>query len=436
MRESVASNAAFLAKPRDRRLQLGLALARLVRVGNLSVQLPNGDIHHFEGAEPGPAASLIINDPRTIAKTIYSGSLGFSEAYLKGWWDSPGLTEMLLLGTANEASWDDAINGKTWMRIMSKIMHRLRPNTRKGAQRNIADHYDLGNDFYELWLDPSMTYSAALFDTGSNSLEAAQQRKMRRVCEQLQLAPGKTLLEIGCGWGGFSELAAREYGAEVVAITLSREQLAYAQKRIAQAGLNDKVTVKLQDYRDVQGSFDAVASIEMIEAVGEEYWPVYFSTLRDRLRPGGLACIQAITIAERYFEGYRTAADFIQRYVFPGGMLSSASRLIGPACNGARRTGSAWIMPRPCGIGRRRSRMPGPASPSYPRRRPAMTPGSRDYGNIIWRIAKPVSARNGRMSGIFCWRAKSRSDRCCGRNLQRDAGEDLAGNTVIRGIGE
>jgi cyclopropane-fatty-acyl-phospholipid synthase len=327
MRESVASNAAFLAKPRDRRLQLGLALARLVRVGNLSVQLPNGDIHHFEGAEPGPAASLIINDPRTIAKTIYSGSLGFSEAYLKGWWDSPGLTEMLLLGTANEASWDDAINGKTWMRIMSKIMHRLRPNTRKGAQRNIADHYDLGNDFYELWLDPSMTYSAALFDTGSNSLEAAQQRKMRRVCEQLQLAPGKTLLEIGCGWGGFSELAAREYGAEVVAITLSREQLAYAQKRIAQAGLNDKVTVKLQDYRDVQGSFDAVASIEMIEAVGEEYWPVYFSTLRDRLRPGGLACIQAITIAERYFEGYRTAADFIQRYVFPGGMLSSASRL-------------------------------------------------------------------------------------------------------------
>lgn len=327
MRESVASNAAFLAKPRDRRLQLGLALARLVRVGNLSVQLPNGDIHHFEGAEPGPAASLIINDPRTIAKTIYSGSLGFSEAYLKGWWDSPGLTEMLLLGTANEASWDDAINGKTWMRIMSKIMHRLRPNTRKGAQRNIADHYDLGNDFYELWLDPSMTYSAALFDTGSNSLEAAQQRKMRRVCEQLQMAPGKTLLEIGCGWGGFSELAAREYGAEVVAITLSREQLAYAQKRIAQAGLNDKVTVKLQDYRDVQGSFDAVASIEMIEAVGEEYWPVYFSTLRDRLRPGGLACIQAITIAERYFEGYRTAADFIQRYVFPGGMLSSASRL-------------------------------------------------------------------------------------------------------------
>ncbi len=327
MRESVASNAAFQAKPRDRRLQLGLALARLVRVGNLSVQLPNGDIHHFEGPEPGPAASLIINDPRTIAKTIYSGSLGFSEAYLKGWWDSPGLTEMLLLGTANEASWDDAINGKTWMRIMSKIMHRLRPNTRKGAQRNIADHYDLGNDFYELWLDPSMTYSAALFDTGSNSLEAAQQRKMRRVCEQLQLAPGKTLLEIGCGWGGFSELAAREYGAEVVAITLSREQLAYAQKRIAQAGLNDKVTVKLQDYRDVQGSFDAVASIEMIEAVGEEYWPVYFSTLRDRLRPGGLACIQAITIAERYFEGYRTAADFIQRYVFPGGMLSSASRL-------------------------------------------------------------------------------------------------------------
>jgi len=327
MQESVVSSTAFPAKPRDKRLQLGLQLARLVRVGNLTVQLPGGDIHHFDGAEPGPAASLIINDPRTIAKTIYSGSLGLSEAYLRGWWDSPGLTDMLQLGTANEASWDDMINGRPWMRVLSKIMHKLRPNTRKGAKRNIADHYDLGNDFYELWLDPSMTYSAALFDTGSNSLEAAQLRKMRRVCEQLQLAPGKRVLEIGCGWGGFAELAAREYGAEVVAITLSREQLSYAQKRIEQAGLADKVTLRLQDYRDVRGSFDAIASIEMIEAVGEEYWPAYFATLRDRLHPGGLACIQAITIAERYFETYRTAADFIQRYVFPGGMLSSPSRL-------------------------------------------------------------------------------------------------------------
>ncbi len=327
MQESILDGVALRTKPRDRRLQLGLQLGHLVRVGNLTIQLPGGEIHSFEGAEPGPTATLIINDPRTIAKTIYRGSLGFSEAYLKGWWDSPMLSDMLLLGTSNEASWDLAISGKPWMRFLSKIMHRLRPNTRKGSQRNIADHYDLGNDFYELWLDPSMTYSAAMFGDETNSLEAAQQSKMRRVCERLQLAPGKKLLEIGCGWGGFAEMAARDYGAQVVAITLSREQQAFAQRRIARAGLADKVAVKLQDYRDTQGSFDAIASIEMIEAVGEEYWPAYFGTLRERLAPGGLACLQAITIAERYFEAYRSAADFIQRYVFPGGMLSSLSRL-------------------------------------------------------------------------------------------------------------
>jgi cyclopropane-fatty-acyl-phospholipid synthase len=327
MSETAVDRLTFPAKPRNRYLQLGLQLGHLVRVGHLTVELPSGDVHNFAGSEPGPTATLIINDPRTIAKTVYSGSLGFSEAYLKGWWDSPTLTEMLLLGTANEASWDAMIDGKPWMRFLSKLMHKLRPNTRSGSKRNIADHYDLGNDFYELWLDPSMTYSAALFGNGANDLESAQKSKMRRICNQLQLSPGKKLLEIGCGWGGFAELAASEFGADVVAITLSREQLAYAQARIARAGLADKVELRLQDYRDVKGSFDAIASIEMIEAVGESYWPTYFATLRDRLRPTGLACIQAITIAERYFEGYRSAADFIQRYVFPGGMLASPSRL-------------------------------------------------------------------------------------------------------------
>ena len=327
MSESAVNSLTLSTKRRNRHLQLGLQLGHLVRVGHLTVQLPGGDIHKFEGPEPGPAATLIINDPRTIAKTVYGGSLGFSEAYLKGWWDSPTLTEMLLLGTANEASWDALIDGKPWMRFLSKLMHKLRPNTRSGSKRNIADHYDLGNDFYEQWLDPSMSYSAAMFDQGTNSLEAAQKTKMRRICNALQLSPGKKLLEIGCGWGGFAELAASEFGVDVVAITLSREQLTYAQARIARAGLSDRVQVKLQDYRDVQGSFDAIASIEMIEAVGEAYWPTYFATLHDRLRPDGLACIQAITIAERYFEGYRAAADFIQRYIFPGGMLASPSRL-------------------------------------------------------------------------------------------------------------
>ncbi len=324
---SSSSNTPPHAQPRDKRLQLGLQLGHLVRVGNLTVHLPGGAVHKFEGAEPGPTATLIINDARTIAKTVTGGSLGFSEAYLKGWWDSPTLTEMLELGTANEASWDAMINGKPLMRFLSKVVHKFRPNTRSGSKRNIADHYDLGNDFYQLWLDPTMTYSSAMFSTGSNNLETAQRAKMRRICNTLQLAPGKKVLEIGCGWGGFAEMAATEFGAEVVGITLSREQLAYGQQRIAKAGLADKVTLKLQDYRDVQGSFDAIASIEMIEAVGEEYWPTYFRAVRDRLKPSGHACIQAITIAEKYFADYRKAADFIQRYVFPGGMLASPSRL-------------------------------------------------------------------------------------------------------------
>ncbi len=327
MSDSAYESLAVQPAERDRRLQLGLQLGRLVRVGRLALQLPSGAVHKFEGAEPGPAATLIVNDARAIAKTIYGGSLGFSEAYMKGWWDSPGLTDMLLLGTANEASWDALIAGKFWTRLLSKFIHKFRPNTRRGSKRNIADHYDLGNDFYKLWLDESMTYSAGIFTPGTQSLEAAQREKLRQICRSLQLTPGQRVLEIGCGWGSFAELAATEFGVEVVGITLSREQLAYGQERIAKAGLTDKVVLKLQDYRDVQGRFDAIASVEMIEAVGEDYWPVYFDTIKNRLKPGGLACVQAITIAERYFADYRKTADFIQRHVFPGGMLASPSRL-------------------------------------------------------------------------------------------------------------
>jgi cyclopropane-fatty-acyl-phospholipid synthase len=206
-------------------------------------------------------------------------------------------------------------------------MHRLRPNTRKGSRKNIADHYDLGNDFYAEWLDDSMTYSSALFANGENDLRTAQLEKYRRLCRSLDLKPGMTVLEIGCGWGGFAEVAASEFGATVTGITLSKEQLAYAQERMKKAGLSDKVTLKLEDYRDTKGQFDRIASIEMFEAVGEEYWPVYFQTVRNRLAPGGKAGIQVITLADRFFADYRKTADFIQRYVFPGGMLPSPSRL-------------------------------------------------------------------------------------------------------------
>jgi cyclopropane-fatty-acyl-phospholipid synthase len=312
--------------PRDRRLRLGLRFAKLIQSGRLQLVLPDGSMHEFEGRDPGPAATLIVKDARMVAKLAFGGSLGLCEAYLDNMWDSPNVTEVLRLGCANEMAFDSMLRGNKFARFASWVMHRLRPNTRKGARKNIAEHYDLGNDFYQAWLDPSMTYSSAVFD-GQNDLESAQVQKYRKLCQALELKPGMTVLEIGCGWGGFAEIAAGEFGAHVTGITLSREQLVYAQARMAKAGLSDRVTLRLEDYRDTRGKFDRIASIEMFEAVGEEYWPAYFATLRERLEPGGRAGIQVITIADRLFADYRKTADFIQRYVFPGGMLPSPSRL-------------------------------------------------------------------------------------------------------------
>jgi cyclopropane-fatty-acyl-phospholipid synthase len=313
--------------PRDRRLRLLLQFARMIAVGKLNIVLPDGSTHHFEGGTPGPHATLNVKDPRMVARLAFHGCLGLCEGYLDGMWDSPNVTEVLRFGCANEEAFDSMLRGKPWARFASWLMHRLRPNTRKGARRNISEHYDLGNDFYAAWLDPSMTYSSAIFDKGENSLEAAQARKYRALCEALKLEPGMRVLEIGCGWGGFAELAAREFGVKVTGITLSREQLAYAQARIERAGLSAQVELRLQDYRDTPGVFDRIASIEMFEAVGEEYWPTYFETLRERLVPGGLAGLQVITIADRFFADYRKTADFIQRYIFPGGMLPCPARL-------------------------------------------------------------------------------------------------------------
>jgi cyclopropane-fatty-acyl-phospholipid synthase len=315
------------AKPRDRRLRLALQFAKMLRAGKLNMVLPDGSAHHFEGVEPGPSATLIVKDPRMVAKLAFGGCLGLCEGYLDGLWDSPNVTEVLKLGTANEVAWDNMLRGKNWARFASWLMHKLRPNTRKGSRKNISEHYDMGNDFYAEWLDPSMTYSSAIFENGSQDLQAAQERKYRKLCQALDLRPGMSVLEIGCGWGGFAEMAAKEFGATVTGITLSTEQLAYAQARMAKAGLADRVTLKLQDYRDTRGVFDRIASIEMFEAVGEEYWPVYFQTVRDRLAPGGRAGLQVITIADRFFADYRKTADFIQRYIFPGGMLPSPTRL-------------------------------------------------------------------------------------------------------------
>ena len=329
-------------RPRDRRLRLALRMAKMIRVGTLTLVLPDRSTHRI-AASPEPAAMIVLHDARAIARLMTRGSLGLAEAYVEGWWDSPDILQVMALASANEAEWDEFLRGQPLIRAMQRVLHRLRPNSRRGAARNIIAHYDLGNDFYASWLDPTMTYSAALFAApegsgAKESLHAAQLRKMRRIAETLDLRPGMRVLEIGCGWGGFAELAAGEYGAEVLGITLSPAQLAYGQARIAAAGLAEKVMLRCQDYRDVSGHFDAIVSVEMIEAVGETYWPTYFATLRERLRPGGKAMIQAITIADRLFADYRHTADFIQRHIFPGGMLASPARLREEVA----RAGLAW----------------------------------------------------------------------------------------------
>lgn len=252
--------------------------------------------------------------------------MGWAEGYMEGEWDSPDIVALVRWAIGNEAAIENVFAGHPILQFFNRLIHLGRSNTRRGSRKNISYHYDLGNDFYKLWLDPSMTYSSALYK-GEESLESAQLNKYRRICELLELKAGQKILEVGCGWGGFAELAAREFGAQVEGITLSQEQLNFAQNRIANAELSEQVHFSLTDYRDLSGDFDHIVSIEMFEAVGEEHWQDYFSVLKERLKPGGSAVLQIITICEERFENYRKSADFIQRYIFPGGMLPSLTAL-------------------------------------------------------------------------------------------------------------
>jgi cyclopropane-fatty-acyl-phospholipid synthase len=331
--------------PRDRWTRLGLAMANMISVGTLSVVLPDGSLHRV-ARTPAPEATFVIRHPSAFRRLITGGGVGLAEAYIEGLWESPDIGAVMRLATANEAEWLEALKGRPLLRIANRILHLLRPNTRQGARRNIIDHYDLGNEFYAAWLDPGMTYSSALFTSPEQTLEQAQAEKIHALCRALTLAPGMEVLEIGCGWGGFAEIAAREYGARVTGLTLSPSQLQLAQERIARAGLAERVELRLQDYRDVQGSFDRIASIEMFEAVGERYWPTYFNVLRDRLRPGGRAGLQTISIAGHLWADYRRGADFIQRHVFPGGMLPTPGKL----AEHASAAGLHWLEERWFGL--------------------------------------------------------------------------------------
>jgi cyclopropane-fatty-acyl-phospholipid synthase len=305
-----------------RMVRLALGFGSKLRRGILDVILPDGRTVRLGGAEPGPHAVMKPRDFGFAGRLLRGGDIGIAEAYLRGEWDTPDLTQFLYLFCVNHDLTQSMLSDKPLVRYVQRARHWFNRNTRRQARRNIYAHYDIGNAFYSAWLDPGMTYSSALFEDHTPDLTAAQNNKYRRLAEAIDLRPEQKLLEIGCGWGGFAEYAARR-GAKVVGLTISKEQRDFAQQRIHLAGLAEKVDIRLQDYRDERGHYDRIASIEMIEAVGEQFWPKYFSQLRDRLLPGGLAGIQTITIQDKLFHTYRREVDFIQRYVFPGGMLPS-----------------------------------------------------------------------------------------------------------------
>jgi len=315
-----------LLVPLYRRFLAGL-LDRL-DYGCLSVTLPDGGTMTGHGqAEADLKAGITLHSYRALRRLLLGGDVGFAEAYVAGDWDTPDLSALLTVAARNRLSLGHSIEGIAPLRWWNRLVHLARPNNRRGSRRNIAAHYDLGNDFYAAWLDGGMTYSAAVFTADRASLEDAQQEKYARLCEAAGLRDGDHVLEIGCGWGGFAITAARDYGCRVTAVTVSREQWQYAHDRVVAAGLDDRVEVRLQDYRDVGGIYDAVVSIEMFEAVGETYWPVFADVVRERLKPGGRAALQVITIDDALFDSYRRNADFIQRYVFPGGMLPTPAVL-------------------------------------------------------------------------------------------------------------
>lgn len=295
--------------------------------GQLVMRLPDGRRLSFGDA----AAVETILEVKSYAfanKVLRGGDIGLAESFIDGDWDTPHLTSVLTLFSANADRIMGVFRGNPLVRVMNMLGALGRENTRRGSKKNILAHYDLGNAFYETWLDETMTYSSARFDLAPHaSLADAQRAKYRALATAMNLKPGETVLEIGCGWGGFAEVAARDFGAHVTGLTISDEQFDYATERMRRSGLAERVDIVKMDYRDVTGPFDKVASIEMFEAVGEKYWPAYFSKIHEVLKPGGTAALQVITIRDALFDSYRSRIDFIQKYVFPGGMLPSLPRL-------------------------------------------------------------------------------------------------------------
>jgi cyclopropane-fatty-acyl-phospholipid synthase len=306
-------------------MRRALRLAARLHKGELHVCLPDQRHFIFKGTEDGPKAELMIHSYAFARRLALGGDIGLAESYLQGEWDSPNLTAFIQLFAVNYSVIASLLSDNPLARLWQSLRHMINRNTKSGSRRNIHAHYDLGNRFYSAWLDESMTYSSALFVPDDHDLTSAQMRKYRTLSEDIELDPSHHVLEIGCGWGGFAEFAAREIGCKVTGLTISKEQYDYATQRLQKAGLSDKVEIKLLDYRDETGLYDRIVSIEMFEAVGEEFWDRYFEVLHDRLKPGGRAGLQVITLREESFRYYKGEMDFIRRYVFPGGMLPTPS---------------------------------------------------------------------------------------------------------------
>lgn len=303
--------------------RLVLQIFSRLEIGRLTIVLPDGRALLAGGRQPGPDAILMVRDYRFAPRALKGGNCGFAESYIDGDWDSPDPSTLIEMFALNTLHLQEVMQSKGFYRLIQRLAHLVNRNTKAGARRNVHAHYDLGNEFYSLWLDPTMTYSSARFEGGAQDLSQAQLNKYRSLARSMSLSDNHSMLEIGCGWGGFAEFAASEVGCKVTGITISKEQLDFAKERIFKLGLNEKVELRYQDYRDVNDKFDRVASIEMFEAVGEEYWPTFFKKLHDALKEGGRAGLQIITIKDDMFEQYRRGTDFIQRYIFPGGMLPS-----------------------------------------------------------------------------------------------------------------
>lgn len=326
--QRVTSSAEVRSIP-DIPLSIRLAFLALLKTskGQLTIELPDQRRFTFDQGITGPSGEIIISDPSMVKRVLSAGDIGFAEAYMDGQFSTPDLTSVLQFFAVNFETAGKLGRGSPLRNLLSKLVDQVtRRNTKKGSKQNILAHYDLGNAFYEKWLDPSMTYSSAIF-VDTDDMGPAQKLKYDSIAKKIGARPDDHILEIGSGWGGFAEHAAMHYGSKITTITISDEQHAYASKRIFEAGLAERVKVELRDYRDVDGKFDGVASIEMFEAVGETYWPTYFNKISSVLDHGKRAALQIITIDDSLFESYRKRVDFIQKYIFPGGMLPSEEAL-------------------------------------------------------------------------------------------------------------